>query len=164
LHIKKGNPSTFEGWVDSVQKWSYPSVNMGTGLIQQLMLLGTFAGGSPIDQYQWVDQFVVSDQRIGCLSSSPSSIPDVPTIVASTSQITTSNTSAPTTNTPTSNTTPAAPTSTPSAAVSTTAVSAPSSTSTATTAQTSTSSSSASTPPSPSSTPPPTVVSSPSTT
>jgi hypothetical protein len=71
LHIKKGNPGIFEGWVDGVQKWNYPNINMGRSPIQQITLLGNFRGGAPIDQSQWVDQFVVSDQRINCLDSVP---------------------------------------------------------------------------------------------
>ena len=67
LHILKGQGTgAFEGWVNDVQKWQYLNIYTGSEPIQSMELMVTFDGTSPINQYQWVDDFVVSDQKIGC--------------------------------------------------------------------------------------------------
>ena len=69
LHIKKGQGTgIFEGWVDGVKKWNYQGIYMGLQSIAYMTLVGVLNRGPAVNQYQWVDQFVVSDQRIGCIT------------------------------------------------------------------------------------------------
>jgi len=75
IHIKQGaGNAILEGWIDGVQKWSYTNANFPnawTGTNAGLMVSGywnTFVTpGSRGAQQRYIDNIVVSTQRIGCL-------------------------------------------------------------------------------------------------
>lgn len=78
-----------QGWVDGVQHWEYPNRNIDPRMpnsVTDFLLSGywnclgpTFACNQPADQhpdmYRWHDNFVLSTQRIGCLSGAPPAAP-----------------------------------------------------------------------------------------
>jgi len=79
-----------QGWVDGVQRWEYPNRNLDSFLpnsISSFDVSGYWnclgpSCDQPADQhplmYRWHDNFVVSTQRIGCLSGADPTAP--PTI------------------------------------------------------------------------------------
>jgi hypothetical protein len=78
-----GNDGIVEGWVDGVQRWNYPNVNLdNNGTVMIGMLLsgywnnstgseGNPGGTSHPLMYRWHDNVVISTQRIGCLGATP---------------------------------------------------------------------------------------------
>lgn len=92
----------FEAWADGTQRWYYPNINLSSKdtTISHIMpsgywncASGQYTGGpgscSPVDSrnnhpdmYRWIDNIVVSTQRVGCLGSTPTgggSAPPAPT-------------------------------------------------------------------------------------
>jgi hypothetical protein len=78
-----GADGYLQGWVDGVQRWDYPNQLLDNRMPNQITsfdvsgywnCLGpTFSCNQPADQhplmFRWHDNFVVSTQRIGCVST-----------------------------------------------------------------------------------------------
>ena len=76
IHIKRGNPGVFEGWIDDQLKWSNSNLSTGTTYIDRLQLMSALDTNQLV-QTQWLDAFAVGDTRIGCTIPIPVLVPDV---------------------------------------------------------------------------------------
>lgn len=81
LHIIKGTAGVFEGWIRDTgsieQKWSYQNVDLGSEPITSVELMSAINVNPVSEAVQWIDEFAIADQRIGCDPIPPRSVPSV---------------------------------------------------------------------------------------